>query len=183
MNEMKTVIRFFTVADYEDEELWLRAQHRAGWKMADMTPPCFYRFERCEPEDVIYRLDFKNGEQDEEYLRFFADYGWECFESCLGWLFFRKSAAAAESEEDGEIFSDNASRAALANKVVKTRILPVLIIFLTCLLPSLWRVVRYSEPAAIVFTVILSLFAGMYLFLLVHCGVKLARLLRKYGGR
>ena len=41
----KTKIRFFTIADYEDEELWLRRQHQNGWKLVKMTSPCFYTFE------------------------------------------------------------------------------------------------------------------------------------------
>ena len=65
----KTVIRFFTIADYEEEEIWLRKQHRSGWKLTGMTPPCIYRFESCEPEDVIYRLDFRNNERPEDYMQ------------------------------------------------------------------------------------------------------------------
>ena len=34
MNSRKTVIRFFTVADYEEEEGWLHNQHKNGWKLS-----------------------------------------------------------------------------------------------------------------------------------------------------
>ena len=64
----KTVIRFFTIADYEEEEVWLRKQHRSGWKLVKMVPPCVYVFEDYRPEDVIYRLDYKNSKQTEEYI-------------------------------------------------------------------------------------------------------------------
>ncbi|MBQ1690677.1 MAG: DUF2812 domain-containing protein, partial [Firmicutes bacterium] len=74
---LKTFIRFFTIADYEDEELWLRYKHREGWKLVSMTPPCFYHFESCEPEDVIYRMDFKNNTQTPEYMQMISDFGWE----------------------------------------------------------------------------------------------------------
>lgn len=33
MSEKKTWIRFFTIADYEEEESWLRNQHQKGWKL------------------------------------------------------------------------------------------------------------------------------------------------------
>ena len=56
----KTLVRFFTIADYEEEELWLRKQHRNGLKLVKMTPPFFFTFEECTPEDVIYRLDYRN---------------------------------------------------------------------------------------------------------------------------
>ena len=65
----KTLIHIFTIADYEEEEMWLREQHRSGWKIVKMTPPCFYTFESCEPEDVIYRLDYKNSGQTYDYMR------------------------------------------------------------------------------------------------------------------
>ena len=42
MDNKKTVIRFFTIADYEDEEIWLHNQHMSGWKLVKMIPPCFY---------------------------------------------------------------------------------------------------------------------------------------------
>ena len=38
MNNKKTVIRFFTIADYEDEEIWLHNQHMSGWKLVKMIP-------------------------------------------------------------------------------------------------------------------------------------------------
>ena len=28
MNNRKTLIRFFTISDYEEEEIWLRSQHQ-----------------------------------------------------------------------------------------------------------------------------------------------------------
>ena len=30
MSNRKTMIRFFTIADYEEEEIWLREQHKKG---------------------------------------------------------------------------------------------------------------------------------------------------------
>lgn len=41
MKNEKTVVRFFTVADFVEEEDWLREQHRQGWKLVRMVPPCF----------------------------------------------------------------------------------------------------------------------------------------------
>ena len=52
MNNRKTVIRFFTIADYEEEEAWLQNQHKNAWKLLRMIFPCFYIFEKSTPEDV-----------------------------------------------------------------------------------------------------------------------------------
>ena len=94
----KTVIRFFTIADYEEEEIWLREQHNSGWKMVKLTKPCFYVFESCEPCDMVYRLDFKDTADSGEYMQMARDFGWEHFESCMGWLYFRKPADDTEQE-------------------------------------------------------------------------------------
>lgn len=59
MNNKKTVVRFFTIADYEEEEIWLHDQHMNGWKLIKMIPPCFFFFEKCTPAEVAYRLDYK----------------------------------------------------------------------------------------------------------------------------
>ena len=82
MSECKTVLRFFTIADYEEEEQWLHQQHSRGWKLVKMIPPCFYRFEKCQPEDVVYRLDYQNGQENGNYFQMFHDYGWEYLGQC-----------------------------------------------------------------------------------------------------
>ena len=107
MNNKKTVIRFFTIADYEDEEIWLHNQHMNGWKLVKMIPPCFYIFEKCTPSEVAYRLDYKNNSETSNYFQIFRDYGWEYIGRCVGWLYFRKPSTEMDSERDGEIFSDN----------------------------------------------------------------------------
>ena len=84
MNNQKTLIRFFTISDYEDEEIWLRSQHQQGWKLVKMIVPCFYIFESCTPQDVVYRLDYKNNTENRDYFQIFQDYGWEYFARCMG---------------------------------------------------------------------------------------------------
>ena len=83
----KTVIRFFTVADFQEEEKWLREQSKKGLKLLKMVPPCFFVFEQSTPEDVIYRLDYKNNTECEDYMQMFNDYGWEYVGKCIGYCF------------------------------------------------------------------------------------------------
>lgn len=177
----KTLIRFFTIADYEEEEIWLRNQHRNGWRLVKMTPPCFYVFESCEPLDVIYRLDYKNSGQTKEYLQMVEDFGWEYFEQCFGWLHFRKPAEAVESDNEGELFSDNASRIDMVSKIVKTRLMPIAIIFLCCVIPNL--MISISGGMS-VFSGFFGVFFGimfvLYVVLIAHCGVKLKKIRNKY---
>jgi len=179
----KTLIHFFTIADYEEEEEWLRNHHRQGWRLAKMIPPCFYTFESCEPEDVIYRLDYKNSGQTREYMQMLEDFGWEYVAQCLGWLYFRKPASAADSEEEGELFSDNASKVELVSKIVKTRLVPLCIIFCCCLIPNLVNAFRTMSfgGASMFFGILFSILFVIYVFLITYCGTKLRRLRYKYS--
>lgn len=180
MNNRKTVIRFFTIADYEEEEVWLHNQHKNGWKLSRMIPPCFYIFEKCTPEDVAYRLDYKNNAETSNYFQIFRDYGWEYIGRCVGWLYFRKPSSETDSEQDGGIFSDNESRIDIINHVIKTRLLPILLIFLCCVLPNFFRSIETSDPIATVFTVFFAVMTLLYLYLLIYCGLKLGKLRKKY---
>ena len=178
----KTLIRIFTIADYEEEENWLRGQHKKGWKLVKMTPPMFYTFESCEPEDVIYRLDFKNTERPEGYFQMLKDFGWEYFAQCFGWLYFRKPASAAETAEEGELFSDNESRVDLVSHVVKTRLLPLAIVFLCCVIPNFARVFTGSYVGAfgLFWGILFAVLFVLYVVLIIHCGTKLKRIRDKY---
>ncbi len=182
MNNRKTVIRFFTIADYEEEEIWLHNQHNNGRKLSRMIAPCFYIFEECTPKNVAYRLDYKNNAETRNYFQIFSDYGWEYIGRCVGWLYFRKPLSQTDSEQDGEIFSDDESRVELIHYVVKTRLFPIMIIFLCCVFPNFFRSINTSAPAplAIVFTVFFSVMTLLYLYLILYCGLKLWKLRKKY---
>ncbi|MGN0984824.1 MAG: DUF2812 domain-containing protein [Gemmiger sp.] len=180
MADKKLVIRFFTIADYEEEEIWLHHQHLHGWKLAGMIPPCFYTFERCEPAEVAYRLDYKNHSETSDYFQIFRDYGWEYVDRCVGWLYFRKPSTKLDAERDGEIFSDNESRVDLIDHVIKTRLRPLAILFLCLVLPNLIRCLETRDPQQTVFAVLFGIIAVLYIYLLVYCGVKLRRLREKY---
>lgn len=102
MSDQKTLIRFYTIADFKEEEQWLETQHRQGWKLVTIIPPCIYRFEKCNPEDVRYRLDYKNNKENQDYMQMMTDYGWEYFGRCVGWLYFRKSGSDVSYENAGK---------------------------------------------------------------------------------
>ena len=59
MKELKKEFRWFNIMEYEKEENYLSKRHQEGWKFKRVTFPGVYTFERCEPEKVIYQLDYK----------------------------------------------------------------------------------------------------------------------------
>jgi hypothetical protein len=179
MSKRKLKIRFFTIADYEEEERWLRSQHQNGWKFVKMVPPCFYTFESCIPEDVIYRLDFKNQGVTGDYMQMYADFGWEYTGNCMNWLYFRKPASQVDREKEGELFSENESKVDMISHVLKTRMLPILVLFLCCVLPYSMRALNGNSSVG--YLIFWLLMFALYLFLILHCGLKLMRLKRQYS--
>lgn len=178
----RTIIRYFTIADFEEEEFWLREQHRSGWKLTGMTPPCFFKFESCKPEDVIYRLDFNNNDRPEDYMQMLSDFGWEYFADCHGWSYFRKPASEAATEEEGELFSDDESRAEKVGKLMTTRLFPIITLFFCAVMPSLLRMLNgeFTGPWGTVYGILLSIVSALDLFLIVHCAVKLRKIRSRF---
>lgn len=180
MDNRKTVMRFFTIADYEEEEAWLSDRHKNGWKLLRMVPPCFYVFEKCTPANVTYRMDYKNNTETSDYYEIFREYGWEYIGRCVGWLYFRRPSSETDSEQDIEIFSDNESRIDMIDHVAKTRLIPIIIILLCCVLPNLTTSIMSSDPFAKGLAVFFSGLMLLDIYLLIYCSVKLRKLRDKY---
>ena len=125
---------------------------------------------------MVYRLDYfgaENGDK-ETYIQMFRDYGWEYLFDRFGWSYFRKEV---KEGEDVEIFSDNQSRLNLVEKVIKTRMLPILIMFLCCMVPQVPNVLFRFELGLKIFWFVLF---GLYMYLVIHCGLGLLRMKKKY---
>lgn len=174
MSTRKLMIRFWTIADYIEEENWLRKMHNNGWKFNKCIAPCFYTFESCEPEDVIYRLDYKNRTETNDYIRMTEDYGWEFSGRCIGWLYFRKPASHVRNEGDAELFSDTVSRINMVEHIVKTRLLPLTVLFFCCVIPN--SINALSGRLGWFFSYFWGFMFCVYVFLLLHCGIKLKRM-------
>lgn len=124
--DIKRVWRYYTLADYEKEEQFLSKMAAQGWRFVD-TNGFRYTFERCEPEQVVYRIDFSGLDLNErdDYYAMFRDFGWEYLQDFNGFSYFRKNGKGV-SEEELEIFSDNSSRIDMMKRIISTRLLPFL---------------------------------------------------------
>ena len=157
----RVLFRFMTVTDYEEEEKFLSEQHKEGWKLCKYWLPGIYLFDKCVPEDVVYRLDFEQAEKSEktEYLQLYNDYGWEYLFDVNGFSYFRK-------------------------RVFKRRMIPLLMVFFSCVMPQLviqflnWN--ERGDPFAKGFVIFFTILFGLYLYLFIHCGRKIRWLKRKY---
>ena len=88
-----------------------------------------------------------------------------------------------DSDEEGELFSDNISRVEMVKHIVRTRLLPLTVIFLCCVIPNFTRYANNdsSSGLSIFFGCFFGVMFVLYLFLIVYCGIKLARIRRRYG--
>ena len=170
--ETKKEYKFFTIVKHKEEEQYLRSQHNQGWKFVKVTGLGTYHFERCQPEDVIYQLDYNQAASTDrsEYIRMFSDCGWDYIQDFFGFSYFRKSAAQMNGEE--EIFSDDSSRVAMMERIFKGRMIPLLIVFFALLMPQF--VINLSQGRVAV-AVLYSIFLLAYVWIFVYFAVNYHR--------
>ena len=92
------------------EEVWLGQMSQQGLHLKQVRSMAHYDFIKGQPESCTYRLDFQDSlkrKNIDEYLRIFADAGWEHLGAKRGWQYFRK---AAKPGEEPEIFTDAESK-------------------------------------------------------------------------
>ena len=140
MMEKKVVYRIATIADYDREALYLRKMHAKGWKLRKISYSILlfaikYTFEKCQPEQVTYQLDFYPMKKSERasYLQLFNDCGWEHITDFNGFSYFRKLHSGIESDAEFEIYNDAAGKLAMVKRILTMRMLPILLLFLALL--------------------------------------------------
>lgn len=183
MKNTKTLFRFFTLFEYEEEEAFLEKQHKNGWKVTGFKLPGFYKFEKCEPEDMTYRIDFtnENGAKNAEYQQIFADNGWDFLWSVNGFSIFRKEGFSA-SEGKNEIFTDNASKLQMLQKIQQRRLLPLITIFLCAIVPNFVKGINGefgSSTGDNVITVFFGIMFILYTYVFLKSLIKIKKLKEK----
>ena len=138
--EKKVVYRICTIADYDREAFYLREMHAQGWKLRKVSYSILlfavkYTFEKCQPEQVSFQLDFYPMKKSERasYLQLFKDCDWEHITDFNGFSYFRKLHSGIESDAEFEIYNDAAGKLAMVKRILTRRMLPILLLFLALL--------------------------------------------------
>ena len=133
--EKKIVYRIFTIADYEREALYFREMHAKGWKLRKVSYSILlfvvkYTFEKCQPEQVSYQLDFYPMEKSERasYLQLLKDCGWEHITDFNSFSYFRKAHSEIESAAEFDIYNDTTNKLDMVNRILRLRLVPVLLL-------------------------------------------------------
>ena len=149
--EKKIVYRIFTIADYDRENLYVREMHAKGWKLRKVSYSILllavkYTFEKCQPEQVPYQLDFYPMKTSEKtsYLQLFKDCGWEHITDFNGFSYFRKAHSEIESDAEFEIYNDAAGKLDMVHRILRLRLLPVLF-FLSMLIPLFFKLLSERD--------------------------------------
>ena len=147
MMEKKIVYRLVTIADYEREAVFLGEMHSKGWKLRKVSYSILlatvkYIFEKCQPEQVSYQLNFYPMKKSERasYLQLFKDCGWEHITDFNGFSYFSKPYSEIESDTEFEIYNDAAGKLAMVKRILTMRMLPILLLF-SALLPIFSKLV------------------------------------------
>ena len=132
--EIKTVFKAIFAWEDEKEEKWLEQMAADGWKLISVAP-YVYKFQRSEPEKVIFRLDYKNtlDKDYQEYLTLFKDAGWELFATFANWQYFK---IKPENEEVPEIYNSGKAKAQKYRRLL-LGLVPLLPIYIVLFNPTL----------------------------------------------
>ena len=182
MMEKKIVYRIATIADYDREALYLRKMHAEGWRLKEVSYSILlfavkYTFEKCQPEQMSYQLDFYPMEKSERtsYLQLFKDCGWEHITDFNSFSYFRKAHSEIESNVEFEIYNDAAGKLAMVNRILRLRLVPVLLL-LAIHIPFLLKLLNRSNAYGLwsLLAVGLDIFLSLILLLMVvYIGWKL----------
>jgi hypothetical protein len=112
----KTVLRAYWAWNNEKEERWLARMARDGWHLT-AARGFFYRFEKGEPADVVYRMDYQSPGKFErkEYLGLFKDAGWEHVGEFGNMYYFRTKVGDGQAPE---IHTDPESKIAMYRRML-----------------------------------------------------------------
>ncbi|MCI6997255.1 MAG: DUF2812 domain-containing protein [Eubacterium sp.] len=93
------MIRFRLYFDKDAETRWLNDMAEQGWAMKSFFAG-FYSFERCEPGQYMYQVDFGNRffSVSEEYREFMQETGVEIVQPWGFWIILRKKAGEGAFE-------------------------------------------------------------------------------------
>lgn len=160
--ETKREFRYYTIMEYDKEERYLQKRHSEGWRFLEVTGIGMYHFEKCQPEGVVYQLDYnQEGIADRgEYIQMFADCGWEHVTDYVGYSYFRKPVSDMTAEE--EIFNDDNSKLEMIQRIFKGRMIPLFIVFF------LYLILQFVLPNLFEGAVIMAIVTIIRFLLLVY---------------
>jgi len=165
-----TVHRWFWAWEDHKEEAWLESMSREGWHLRDVGF-LTYTFARGEPQEWVYRLDFRTSKETQDYVEFLQEAGWHYVGKMSSWLYFRLPAGTGQP---AELYTD------AEGKIAKyQRIIGVLLItspaYWVVFLSSIKRMpIWFGVPVVAIFLSV----TGLYAFSMIKLAARIKQLQR-----
>ncbi len=173
-----TEYRFFTPADFREEQAYLELKHRQGKAFVGVHN-FKYTFKPASRMDMIYVRDYK--EDDifvDDYIAMYEESGWEFVYRTDEYFYFRTLQDSIVQPEELEIFSTDYDRAQYFGKLHMQWMSDVFVVLLVAVL----GIIALTLAGCFEFTTFVDgLFVGGAAFLL-FCSISLLSVLFiKYG--
>lgn len=165
----KYEIHYFPLTEYVREEAYLTRKHREGWRLTAQPLTGVYRFEHGEPEEVVYRLDFRplKGEEETAYMQPYREHGWEAVQDAGIYRCFRKPAALL-TEEDEALFTAPKDRLPSFQRILRLRMLVISVIILFMMIPHIRDMLANGLPTPGILAVVIVWYAALLVFTVCH---------------
>lgn len=175
-NEIKTVVKAIFAWEDEKEEKWLEQMAADGWRLISVAP-YVYKFQRSEPEKVVFRLDYKNtlDKDYQEYLTLFKDAGWELFATFANWQYFK---IKPENEEIPEIYNSGKAKAQKYRRLL-LGLVPLLPIYMLLFNPAFHFFVSDAAKAISWISAITKSIMTIFAILMVCVVIKILAKIKK----
>lgn len=171
---------FFLLPEFEQEEEYLMDMAKKGYLLERITLTGKYYFKKCNPVNMIYRIDFSPDKDSESYIQMYKDYGWEYIQDLNDFSYFRKVDAGTENE----IFNDIESKIDMIEKINNRKMLPIIFIFLCTIIPNLIRMIyneNFTDPLSIVLYILWIILLVHYIYTVTRCTIGFNKLREKYN--
>ena len=165
----KKTRRKFSLFEYDKEQKYLEEMHKKGWKLKGITSYLIetYYFEKCEPEELVYQLDYnQDGIDNKEYIKMFEDCGWEYVYDFQGFTYFCKPVSKMQGRE--EIFCDDESRLDMMSRILRGRIWPMIALFFMSIFPHVINWKLYYDMKSSRMMVVLGI--GVFILFFIYTG-------------
>ena len=107
--ETKTVWRFFTIAQWEEENKWLNQMEQNGWHLVRINFLLRYVFEKGSKGEYIYKLDLPDNieyrDNELSYRDFLTECGIDIVCEQKQWLYLRKKSSDGPFDKKDDLFS------------------------------------------------------------------------------
>ena len=162
--------RWFWAWEDHKQESWLESMSREGWHLQEVGF-LSYTFERGEPRDWVYRLDFRTSKETSDYIEFVQEAGWHYIGKMSSWLYFR---LPAEASEPTELYTDAEGKIAKYQRIVGVLVLTS---------PAYWAVFisqldRYPPWFGVPMIAIFLSVTGLYAFSMIKLAARINQLKR-----